>query len=266
MNKICVFAKNKNTYFINRLIEEVGQSVLLFDPWTALDLPVADRYLARTTGVYKSDLDLLILGSLPENQVVNSVSVLKRFRSKSSQWTWFDEQDLPCLPWLGLKGIDPITAEKFSVLYPEMIVKPNFGQGGWGLEVLTRDTLLGWMKKKKKQQDEDYLIQPLIKDATEYRYFFIKDEEAIVLKRKARSGIAANFKREGEAELVTFPAEFESEVRRLISLSGALYGAIDLFIQHDRLFVLELNTVPGIEQLENISRQNIVRKLLQHFS
>jgi hypothetical protein len=43
-----------------------------------------------------------------------------------------------------------------------MVVKPNFGQGGWGIEVLTRDTLLGWLKKKKKMQDEDYLIQPLI--------------------------------------------------------------------------------------------------------
>lgn len=263
MNKICVFAKNKNTYFINRLIEEVGQNVTLFDPWSDLDLPAADVYLARTTGVYHSDLDLLILGSLPATKVINPVAALKLFRSKASQWAWFEEHDLPCLPWLSLKGIDPITAEKFSVLYPEMVVKPNFGQGGWGIEVLTRESLLGWLKKKKKQGDEDYLIQPFIKNGTEYRCFFIKDEEMIVLRRKSKTGVAANFRREGEAELATLPQEFEADIKRLISLSGALYGAIDLLVQDGRPYILELNTVPGIEQLENISRHNIIQKLLK---
>lgn len=262
MNKVCVFAKNKNTYFIRRLIEELGDGVALFDPWSDLDLPPAERYLVRTTGIYHSELDLLILGSLPADKVLNPVSVLKRFRCKASQWQWFEEHDLPCLPWIPLKGVDSITAEKFSVLYPEMIVKPNFGQGGWGVEVLTRDSLLGWLKKKKKNNDEDYLLQPLIKNAVEYRYFFIKNNFSVVLKRKSKSGVAANFQREGEAELTELPAFAQADINRLIELSGAAYGAIDLFIQDERLIILELNAVPGIEQLENISRQNILRKLL----
>lgn len=262
MNKICVIAKNKNTYFINRLREEVSGDLALFDPWSDLELPEAQRYICRTTGIYHSDLDLLILGSLPPDIVVNPVHVLKRFRSKMSQWIWFEENNIPCLSWLSLKNEELITALKFARLYPQLVVKPDIGQGGWGIEGLRVDNLEAWIKKKKKTGDMDYLIQPLVKDAEEYRYFFMKGEDPVVLKRKALSGIAANFQRQGIAQIATFPEHFQKEVERLIHLSGALYGAIDLFIQGDRLIILELNAVPGFEQVEKISGLNLINKLI----
>lgn len=263
MNKICVIAKNKNTYFINRLKEEVQGGVVLFDPWSDLELPAAERYLCRTTGIYHSDLDLLILGSLPPEKVINPVPVLKRFRSKTSQWVWFEENNFPCLPWLSLKTEELLSILKFARLYPEMVIKPDVGQGGWGIEGVNQGNIEAWLKKKKKLGDLDYLIQPLIKDAEEYRYFFIEGEAPVVLKRKALSGIAANFQRQGVAEISSFPENFRPEVDRLIALSGARYGAIDLFIQNDRLIVLELNTVPGFEQVEKISGHNLIQKLIE---
>lgn len=258
MNKFCIFAKNKETYFIKRLIEEVGD-VKLFDPWSDVDLPEAETYIARTTGVYHSDLDLLMLKSLPK--VINSHESLKRFRSKSSQFLWMEEHGFSILPWLSLKANDALTAEKFTVLYPEVVVKPDIGQGGWGLEVLYRKTIKSWINK----HDPDYLIQPFIKDATELRYFFIKGQDPIVLKRTSKSGIAANFRREGAAELAELPGKFQEELLRLVKLSGAHYGAIDLFIDHGRLYILELNTVPGIEQLEKVSGLNVIKLLLPSF-
>ena len=255
MNKFAVIAKNKETYFIKRLIEEVGQ-VPLFDPWSDFEMPEARIYFARTTGVYKNELDLMIMKSLPD--VVNSHDVLKKFRRKSVQYQWFDELNIPALPWIYLKEVNAITAEKFTVLYPEVVVKPDMGQGGWGIEVLTRDTLKSWMKK----HDHDYLLQPFIKGAVELRVFFIKGAESIVLERKARSGIAANFKNQGVATVSSMPEKFRPEIERLISLSGAHYGAIDLLIRDDAMFILELNSVPGIEQVEKVSGKNLMRLIL----
>jgi glutathione synthase/RimK-type ligase-like ATP-grasp enzyme len=256
MNKICVIAKNKQTYFIKRLIEEVGQYVVLFDPWSDIEFPTAETYLCRTTGVYKSDLDLMMMKSL--SNLVNPFEALKRFRSKSSQFYFMEEHDLPVLPWISLKEVDELTAEKFTVLYPEVVVKPDVGQGGWGLEVLRRDTLKSWMKK----HDRDYLMQPFIKGAVELRYFFIKGEEPVVLKRLSKTGIAANFKKAGAAEVSELPPEFAADIEKLISKSGAHYGAIDLLIDQDRLFILELNVAPGIEQLEAVSGKNMIKVLL----
>lgn len=258
MNKVCVIAKNKETHFIKRLIDEVGEAgVALFDPWSDLEFPSAEIYIGRTTGIHKSDLDLLMMK--PLKTVINPPDALRRFRSKISQFRWMEDNDFPILPWVSLKETDELTVEKFTVLYPEVVVKPDIGQGGWGVEALTRDKLRTWFKK----HDKDYLFQPFIKDAQELRYFFIKGEAPIVLKRKAKTGIAANFKNQGEAELSTLPAEFTPTIERLVNLSGAHYGAIDLFVDQDRLSILELNTVPGIEQLEKVSGLNIMSKLLK---
>lgn len=263
MNKLVILTKNPQTYFIKRFIDEVGSSSIeLFNPWTDLTLPEAESYLVRTTGVYKSDLDLMMIQSLPQERVINPLKALKLFRSKSSQYTWFDEESLPGLHWLLLKGSDLITIEKFFRLYPRVVVKPLLGQGGWGVEVLTWASFKGWWKKRQSKKDEDYLIQPLVEGARELRHFFIKDEFGITLERRALSGIAANFQKQGSAEVVELPKEIRDEIALFIEKSGALYGAIDLFIDGKRLIILELNTVPGIEQLEQVSGINIIRKLV----
>lgn len=264
MNKLCVVAKNKETYFIKRLIEEVGEGVALFDPWSDFMLPEADIYLARTSGVYKNDLDLMMLSSLPENKVINSVKSLKRFRSKSSQYTWYDEENHPCLPWMSLKNADPLNVEKFFRLYPEVLVKPDLGQGGWGIEVFRFEAFSGWWKKKKKEGDLDYLIQPYKKGATEYRYFFIKGADPIVLERKAKSGVSANFKQEGEATLTSFPIEHQAQLDRVIYHAGVDYGALDILVDEYGMQILELNTVPGVEQLEKVSGFNVLKLILGH--
>ncbi len=262
MNKLVILTKNPQTYFIKRLIQEVGDSgVQLFNPWADIIMPEGDRYVIRTTGIYKNDLDLMMIQGLPQDKVINPLPALKRFRSKSSQYSWFDEEGIPSLHWLPLKGTDLITIEKFFRLYPECVVKPLVGQGGWGIEALTWESFQGWWKKRKGK-DEDWLIQPLVRGARELRHFFIKGEFALTLERKALTGIAANFQKQGGATVVELPAEIKDEVNRLIEKSGALYGAIDLFIDNGRLRILELNTVPGIEQLEQVSGVNIIGKLL----
>lgn len=262
MNKLVIITKNEKTYFVEKLIKELGQNkVALFNPWTDLILPEGEHYLVRTTGIYGSDLDLLMAGTLPPDKLINPMLALKRFRSKSSQYTWFEELDFPVLHWLPLQGTDALTIEKFFRLYPRVVVKPLVGQGGWGIESHTWSTFKTWWKKKKGI-DESYLIQPLISGARELRYFFIKGEFSVTLERKSKSGIAANFKQQGQAAEVQLPSEFQQTIDQLIDKSGALYGAIDLFIDDGRLIILELNTVPGVEQLEQVTGLNIIQKFL----
>lgn len=260
MNKICIIAKNKKTYFVEKLTEKIKDGVFIFDPWSDLVLPEADHYIVRTTGVYGSDLDLLILQSLPAEKIFNPLDTLKVFRSKNNQFAWFEKNNVEILPWLDLKESNAVTVEKFFRLYPFCVVKPLIGQGGWGVEILTWETFRTW--KKKKGNDLSYLLQPLIREAREFRYFFIKNRESLILERRAKSGIAANFHRGGDATLSTLPEKFKRELERIVTLSGACYGAIDLFIDENRMTVLELNTVPGFEQIEKISQKDLIKDFM----
>lgn len=264
MNKICVVVKNKETYFIERLIKEVGQDLVFFNPWSDFEIPSADKYLVRTTGVYGNDLDLMILQTLPPEKVINPLKSLKLFRSKISQYQWFEHEDIPCLPWISIANTDQLMIEKFFRLYPEMIVKPTIGQGGWGIEVLTWETYKSW--KKKKGSDQNYLIQPFLKGAREFRYFYIKDQAPLILEREGTKGPKANFKQQGQAKLSDLDSQFRAILTKLVDKSGTVYGAIDLMIKDDQLYILELNSCPGIEQLEKVSQKNIMRDLLNFLS
>jgi hypothetical protein len=73
MNKLVVVAKNKDTYFIKRLIEEVGDSAILFNPWLDFQIPEGQKYLVRTTGVYGIVLDLHILGTLSNEKLIKMI-------------------------------------------------------------------------------------------------------------------------------------------------------------------------------------------------
>jgi glutathione synthase/RimK-type ligase-like ATP-grasp enzyme len=253
MNKLLVVAKNPETYFIKRLIKEVGQGgVLLFNPWKDLAPTDYDRVLFRSSGIYHSDKDLEFVRHC-NRPVLNPLEALERFRSKSSQYQFFAERFHPYIPWQHLKD--------FTGGEGWFLVKPDVGQGGWGIQVLTSSQMLTFKQHKLAAGDPAWLVQPYV-EATEYRVFFM-GADRYTLKRLPRDARApANFAQEGLAEVVSMPAHFKESIEKLITDSGAYYGAIDLLDPDSGPVVLEVNVVPGIEQLEQLTHLNIVSRLL----
>jgi glutathione synthase/RimK-type ligase-like ATP-grasp enzyme len=203
-----------------------------------------------------------MLESLPKQKLINPLEVLKLFRSKPQQYLWMESENIPLLPWLSLKGSSVLTIEKFFRLYPEVVVKPTIGQGGWGITILNWMQFKSWWKKKQAKKDEQYLIQPFMRGVQELRYFFIKNGPSYVLERQATTGSVANFKRQGVARLASPRTEIINQLEELVEKSGALYGAIDLFFDGKNISILELNSVPGIEQLESSTQINVMGQLL----
>lgn len=261
MKPLLILAKNKDTYFIKRLINEVGVShCMLFDPWSNEHVPEATQQcLVRTTGVYGSDADLDFLKGYPGN-IINPLSALELFRRKSTQYQFFSDHNLPALPWLELIDLSWDEVHHWVRLcrQSQFIVKPDRGQGGWGIEIHDLPSLKDWFELQKQRQDLNYLLQPFLTEAHEYRVFFV-GEELTTLRREATTNhMAANFRQGGLAHLDELPAWSVANIKRLIQDSGAQYGAIDVFLRHPEMWILELNTAPGVEQLEQVSGQNIV--------
>jgi glutathione synthase/RimK-type ligase-like ATP-grasp enzyme len=267
MYKICVVARNFQTYFIQRLISVVGQgNVLLSDPRNLAELPVADFYFVRTTGIYRNDRDLELLEKLsPGSTIINPLASLKIFRDKPTQYSWLQKNSFSVVPWLKLRGKAwEEVRDCFETFHcEEVVVKPLAGQGGWGVKKLDERELQSWWQERRDREDEDYLAQPFVKKA-EYRVFFLPSGKRWVL-RRIGDELAANFAQGGKAEEASLPFHAKAEVERLIESSGTLYGAIDLFVDPDSVFFLELNTAPGMEQLEQVTRGNIMLELLKAF-
>lgn len=262
MNKFCVLSKNQDTYFIKRLSNEVGKEALVVtNPFIESVLPGASHYLVRTTGVYHSDKDLQLLRNVKLDGVVNPLEVLEVFRGKISQYEWFNKHKIEIPPYLDLAIAQKEDIESFFQTYPKVVIKPNFGQGGWGVRMIEKEESF----KISQSSDKAYLLQPFI-DGEEIRYFFIKGKEPFIQKRIPTTGIAANFQSGGISEITTLERGLRTQIERVVSLSGAIYGAIDCFRLEDKVLFLELNTVPGIEQAEKVSNRNLIKELLSVFN
>jgi glutathione synthase/RimK-type ligase-like ATP-grasp enzyme len=262
MNKLWVLAKNFDTYFMRRLTEEVGQDHLrYFNPWTEqLNEVVAQPVLVRSSGVYGSELDLLTLEQHFAGPIFNPLTAQKIFRSKKTQYQALQALGVPVLPWLDLQSASWQELQQFVQLIAarEWLIKPHRGQGGWGIKTLSLDDLQRWWEQAV---DREYLLQPYLRAQRELRYFFIhQDWEYCLSRTGGQTGPAANFAQGGAAQAVDLPIALRPFIQ-LLGQSGLLYGAMDILEQHGAFYFLDINLVPGVEQLEAISGHNILKSL-----
>ncbi|HXH29657.1 MAG TPA: hypothetical protein VNJ01_02480 [Bacteriovoracaceae bacterium] len=263
MNKLTVMAKNQNTYFVKRLIQEVGKgSLFLFDPWKdPLESPQEGRVLVRTTGVYGDERDLEILERFfaPE-EIINTLPTLRVLRNKKLQYQIFPTVNIPALPWLDLQHASVPMIRAFLVRHPgsRFLVKPHRGQGGWGIETFSREQMLTWTGDRT---DKEFILQPYLEGWRELRCFFI-DDWCLSLERENSGGAASNFTAGGTARLIDLPPSVKELVGRIRKHFQLTYGAIDFLQQREELITLEINSAPGVEQLEAITGVNVMRKLV----
>ncbi len=282
-DKIIYLSPNSDTYFARRFFEECerdGLEVDIINPFQSvispLDIHPSRCFLMfRTSGIYFDDYDLEMSKILyPNADTWNPLSAIHLTRTKMRQLRFFMKHGLSHVPTLSLRGrmdesmtrsVDEF-AERFNPEH-QWIFKLNRGQQGIGVNRIDgREKLMSWLETFWAMKDQDFLIQPYIEALNEYRCFFIKKTNQIWwLKRVGHEG-KSNFAQGGNAELVSIPPKtVEEEAHRLIQLSGCEYGAIDILWTGTEAKILELNSQPGIEQLEQITQANIMKKLLTAF-
>lgn len=248
MNKLCVVTRNQETYFVKRLTEEVRE-FSFWNPWEEARLPEAETYLVRTSGVYGDDRDLDLLGNTLHT-VINPVSSHELLRDKARQFHFLERKGFHLIPWKTLDNRGDFLPEK-------ILIKPIRGQGGWGIRVMDQSEFLAW---EKLSTDRSWIVQPFMENVKELRLFFCGDEE-ILLERTGE--IAANFTQGGSAKMIPVPPELSELGEEIRMITGLSYGAVDLFeTRKGEHLILEINPVPGIEQLEKVSGLNIVRKVI----
>ena len=254
MNKICVIAKNFDTTFIKRLTSTLSDNCYeSFNPWVDEIVPEADFYLVRTTSVYGDDRDLRVIEKLPPHKVINPLGMLKLCRTKLNQYERFPEIS-PRFLDLERSSFEKAHDFFLNEFKGKGVVKPHRGQGGWGVKILQGEEFKTWWESST---DREFLLQEYI-EGEEIRVFFIQDK-FFGLKRFGEKGIA-NHAQGGEARPFIIEEGLKASLKELIKETGAHYGAFDLIFK-DRYYLLELNSVPGIEQIEEVLKVDLISLL-----
>lgn len=280
--KFVITTTQPKFYSITRFVEEanlLGHQVSLLNPLNSVmplhhltDLwPRFDCILHRITGARMDDFDLRVTESLshPGCKVINSLESLNAHRDKVRQFLYFKRNNLPLVPTIAFRGVpsrqhlEQAIDELGTEIY---VVKLEKGNQGYGVNLLhTKEALYSLLETFHMVQVHNVMIQPYIKEKRELRVYFVKGEIVGVMERHCKEGgFKANFAQDSKAYMVT---DLDSEIRRVvektIQVSGLFYGSIDILITLAGPQLLEVNSVTGFEQFEQVTGVNFARKVLE---
>ncbi|MBY0413780.1 MAG: hypothetical protein K2Q18_06430 [Bdellovibrionales bacterium] len=274
---VIISSLSTELYTTKRLMSEASKlkcSASYINPYE-FQLPVklslkSGLYLHRTTGTNYDDFDLLVSAhhELQGMKISNPISALKNFRAKDLQNLFFKEHSIPTIDTLLFRGrmTEEIESEILRLSKNQKyILKMARGNQGIGVNFLeSHKSLLSVLETFHAMKDQKFLIQPHIEHIKEWRLFIIKGEiSACIEKSLSKSDFRGNSKRSVGKILRKIPTALEKLSLDAFSKSGLDYAGIDILeSSNGKLLFLEINSIPGFEQAEALSKKNIAGELL----
>ena len=277
--KLIIASESEKLYTTKRLLKE-GKELKWSTKWlnpyeTSIGMlnedTVPNLYLIRTTGIRYDDFDLICAKNYALNnfKVRNSIDGAHFFRSKENQALFFKEHQLNSIPTLMYRGqLTPHLWEELHQISPnhEFILKMSRCNKGIGVNLIKgMQSLRSLLETFHGMKDQRFLIQPFLPHHKELRVFIIKNEiHAVVEKSIAPDDFRGNAARSSGKLLNKIPAYARSEIERAFDISQLAYCGIDMiFDPSEKEFkFLEINAVPGFEQIEVLTKKNIAKEIL----
>lgn len=226
-------------------------------------------YLFRTSGIRNDDFDLTV-AQFYQNygaKIVNPIDALKNFRTKDHQIMFLNQNKIPTIPSLFYRGkiTDELTAELKKInSKEEYIIKMNRGNGGIGVQIIRGlDSLISTLETFEALRDQKLLIQPYYPHSKEYRLLFGGDKLLACIEKKIHTNdFRGNSKRSTGVYKQQAPTNILEIGYDAFKKSNLIYAGVDIFEDDKGIKILEINAVPGYEQVENLSGKNIAREIL----
>tara|TARA_Y100000310_G_scaffold193967_1_gene193941 strand:+ start:12328 stop:13761 length:1434 start_codon:yes stop_codon:yes gene_type:complete len=151
--------------------------------------------------------------------------------------------------------------------YP-LILKTLRGSKGIGVLFIESKRQLSSLVQLLWKQDEtaEILLQKYIKSDFDVRVIVLNDKVMTAMRRDVLEGdFRSNYSRGAKVKPYKLSKE-EIDICLLANKSiKGIWTAVDFIKDGKNIFVLEVNSSPGTEGIEEASGENIVNKLLMHF-
>lgn len=161
----------------------------------------------------------------------------------------------------------------------KVVIKPDIGASGKGVEVLNKKDLV---KNKTKIEKFPVVVQEfidsskgvkgLIKGIHDFRIMFFNQSPFLSYIRQPKSGFVANFSRGGtkvSIPLDKIPKKLFNNLNRItkkLAYFNNMFYSIDFFFDKDQKYhIIEINPSPSIRIVENNYRKYYYKKLSEYF-
>lgn len=197
--------------------------------------------------------------------VLNPPTVLETCVDKYVTTARLAAAGLPVPPTLVCQDGDT-AMQAFADLGGDVVLKPLFGSEGRGMIRLT-DPELAWrtFRTVERLQAVLYLQQFIAHPGWDVRAFVVGGRILTAMRRHARDDWRTNVAQGGRGEPVRLSTEEETLALRAAEVLGIPMAGVDLLPGPDgRLYVLEVNAVPGWRALAPVTGVDVARVLIEY--
>ncbi len=229
----------------------------------------ASHYLFRTTGIRFDDIDLLVAMKFKANgcQIINPLESVIENRNKDMGQLNLRIGKFPILDSLIFRGVvtDDIHKEiKLLSRNEQFILKMNRGNQGIGVQLINgMDSLLSILETYHALKDQKFLLQAYTPHRKEFRILLTQNKLlAVVEKIKTKNDFRGNAKRAKTKIVKNVDSHLIDLSQRILQHLNFEYAGIDIVVTDEGYKILEVNSIPGFESIEQLSKQNIAKELL----
>lgn len=152
----------------------------------------------------------------------------------------------------------------FKELGGDIVVKPLFGSLGLGITRITSEDIAYRVFRALEMNKNVYYIQEYIPHGGEDVRVFVIGEEVVASMKRVSENWKTNISIGGKAHSFDPSDEIKEISLKATKLLGLDYTGVDVVISHDDIYLIELNSTPGWEGLQSVTKTDITEKLVDH--
>ena len=283
--KIVMMARNPNLYSHRRLVEVAetrGHQIDVVDTTQCYMNITAHRPVMKYRGRFLSGYDAVI-PRIGASVTFYGLTVLRQFEMmgvwplNESVAIGRSRDKLRSLQILSREGLGlPVTGFANSARHAEEVIRMVNGppvvikllEGTQGVGVMLGETMSSAKSifEAFRGADVNILVQEFIKEAdgVDIRAFVIgKRVVGAMMRRGAPDDFRSNLHRGGTAERVRITPEERATVARAVAVLGLNVAGVDFLRSNHGPVIMEVNSSPGLEGIENTTGQDIAGKIVK---
>lgn len=284
--KIAILSQNPHFYSTRRLAEvckERGHEVNCINTTMCYMTMAAKKPAISYLGKKLSGYDAVIPRLSPSlsffgTTIVRQFEMMGVYCINGAEAIARSQNKLHCLQYLAQAGINmPKTACAHSTVFTGELIKQVGGaplvikllEGTHGVGVVLAENTISAtsMIETFRDLDEDFIVQEYIKEAkgADLRCLVVGKKVVAAMKRQGPEGeFRSNLHRGGHASKVKLSPEESVIAVEAVRKLGLHVAGVDILCSAKGPLVMEVNSSPGLEGIENVTGKNIARSIIKY--
>jgi len=284
--KLAILSRNAKLYSTQRLVQaarERGHIVRVLDPLRCYMKIAPGEFQLNYQGKQLKGFDAVIprIGASITRYgtaVLRQFEMMGAYTPNSSDAILRARDKLRCHQLLAAEGIGlPVTVfgdnpddtqDLLDLMGdPPHIIKLNEGSQGAGVILAEQLSASRSVIEALRGLYANFLVQEFIPEAkgADIRCFVVGDKVVAAMKRQASAGeFRSNLHRGGVAEMVVLSSDEQNTALRAATVMGLGIAGVDLLRSRRGPMVLEVNSSPGLEGIEGMSKVDIAGAIIEY--